>query len=322
MKTLAVIGKIINLSAIKDADRIMRAEVVCGESGKWTGVVGLNHHVGELVTVFLQDAILPPNDRWAFMEKSKWRVRMSRFRGCPSECLIISGAPDMPIGTDLTEALGVTKYEKALPASMTGEAVGNFPSFLPKTDEPNYQTVEWRELLSGGNWYATQKADGSSCMAWVDEDGLHVASRNLELREFGSLNHMTSTHCNQGKTNSYWIAARKYQLEDMPVGTAVQFELIGEGIQSNPMGIKGIEGRMFGAFKRDWDGRWHRVGRDEFPNVMPLAELHPVEIYETEEHLRSAAEIKYANGNHGEGLVFRSHDQIWSFKVINLLYKD
>jgi len=319
MRALAVVGKIISLSAIKDADRIMRAEVVCGESGKWTGVVGLNHHVGELVTVFLQDAILPPNDRWAFMEKSKWRVRMSRFRGCPSECLIISGAPldenvedlpYMPIGTDLTEALGVIKYEKALPASMTGEAVGNFPSFLPKTDEPNYQTIEWRELLSGGNWYATQKADGSSCTAWVDEDGLHVASRNLELREFST----------SGKSNSYWIAARKYQLENMPVGIAIQFELIGEGIQSNPMGIKGIEGRMFGAFKRDWDGRWHRVKRDEFPAVMPLAELHPVEIYETEEHLRSAAEIKYANGNHGEGLVFRSHDQSWSFKIINLLY--
>ena len=310
MKTLAVVGKIISLSVIKDADRIMRAEVVCGESGKWTGVVGLNHSVGELVTVFLQDAILKPNDRWAFMEKSKWRVRMSRFRGCPSECLIISGAPDMPIGTDLTEVLGVTKYEKALPASMTGEAVGNFPSFLPKTDEPNYQTIEWRELLSGGNWYATQKADGSSCTAWVDEDGLHVASRNLELREFST----------SGKTNSYWLVARKYGLEKLPVGIAIQFELIGEGIQSNQMGIKGIEGRMFGAFKREWDGRWHRVKRDEFPAVMPLAELHPVEIYETEEHLRSAAEIKYANGNHGEGLVFRSHDQSWSFKIINLLY--
>ena len=197
-----------------------------------------------------------------------------------------------------------------MPASMTGEAVGNFPSFLPKTDEPNYQTIEWRELLSGGNWYATQKADGSSCTAWVDEEGLHVASRNLELREFST----------SGKTNSYWLVARKYGLEKLPVGIAIQFELIGEGIQSNQMGIKGIEGRMFGAFKREWDGRWHRVKRDEFPAVMPLAELHPVEIYETEEHLRSAAEIKYANGNHGEGLVFRSHDQSWSFKIINLLY--
>jgi hypothetical protein len=40
------------------------------------------------------------------------------------------------------------------------------------------------------------------------------------------------------------------------------------------------------------------------------------------DELRKLAEIKYANGKHGEGIVVRAADQSWSFKVINLLYKD
>ena len=138
---MAVIGSIVETATIEGADRIQQAVVVCGASGKWTCVVGKDMAVGDTVTVFLQDAVLPPDPRWAFMEKHHWRVRMARFKGVPSECVIIPGAPDMPAGTDLTEALGVTKYEKPIPAAMSGDAVGAFPSFIPKTDEPNFQTV-------------------------------------------------------------------------------------------------------------------------------------------------------------------------------------
>lgn len=40
------------------------------------------------------------------------------------------------------------------------------------------------------------------------------------------------------------------------------------------------------------------------------------------EELRKLAEIRYANGKHGEGIVIRANDSGWSFKVINLLYRD
>jgi len=40
------------------------------------------------------------------------------------------------------------------------------------------------------------------------------------------------------------------------------------------------------------------------------------------EDLRELAAIKYTNGKHGEGVVIRAQDSSWSFKVINLLYKD
>jgi hypothetical protein len=41
-----------------------------------------------------------------------------------------------------------------------------------------------------------------------------------------------------------------------------------------------------------------------------------------EEELRKLAEVEYAPGVPGEGIVVRDPESTWSFKVINLLYKD
>jgi RNA ligase (TIGR02306 family) len=319
MTALAVVGKIVELNAIDGADRIKHAIVVCGASGKWSGVVGLNHQVGELVTVFLQDALLPAGDeRWAFMERFKWIVRMARFKGVASECVIIPGAPEMPIGTDLSEALGVTKYSKPLPASLAGDAIGNFPGFIPKTDEPNFQTVpELVERMRSEPIVVTLKCDGSSCTAWNDDDGnLHVASRNLELREFNA----------NGAGNSYWRAARRYDMTKLPAGMALQFEVVGPGIQGNPMGLLDVEGRAFTLHSFAHHQRQSFALLCSVTNDigMPLAGIidhlpHGERV--SHEELRKLAEIKYANGKAGEGVVVRARDSSWSFKIINLLYK-
>ena len=42
----------------------------------------------------------------------------------------------------------------------------------------------------------------------------------------------------------------------------------------------------------------------------------------TADELRKLAAIQYPNGWHGEGVVVRAVDQTWSFKVINLDYKN
>ena len=313
MKKVAVIGKIVILSAIDGADRIEAATVDCGDAGRWSGVVGKGLQPGELVTVFLQDAVLPPNERWAFMEKHHWRVRMARFKGVPSECVIIPGAPDFAPGTDLTEALGVTKYEKPVPVAIAGDIVGAFPSFIPRTDEDNFQTVDFSALMASGRWYATEKADGTSCTVRVDETGLHVCSRNWELREF------TVT----GAGNLYWQTARKYGLEALPIGIAVQFEIIGPGVQGNPHGLKSVEGRLFGVFKRFSPGCWLRVASEISPSIMPGASnIAANDLPTTADELRKMAEIKYANGKYGEGIVIRAFDHSWSFKVLNLNYKE
>lgn len=315
---LAVVGKVIETASIEGADRIKQALVVCGDAGKWSGVVGLDIEVGQFVTVFLQDALLPPNDRWAFMERHKWRVRMARFKGVPSECVILAGVPDgAKPGDDQTESLGITKYEKPIPAAMQGDAIGAFPSFIPKTDEPNFQTVPEMVAMMAQGWYATEKADGTSCTVWRDGAGLHVCSRNWELREFDA----------SGNTNLYWIAARKYELETrLSLHVALQFEVVGPGIQGNPLGLKEVEGRLFTV--RCADDGWQKLSMSEVEYMadrtkMPLARFVTMgnEI-KTDDELRAMADIKYPNGKPAEGIVIRGLDSSWSFKVLNLAYKD
>jgi RNA ligase (TIGR02306 family) len=308
---LATVGKVIATSPIPGADRIHSAEVVCGQAGRWTGVVTKDIGVGALTLVFMPDAVLPADPRWAFMEARGWRVKQARFKGAPSEVLILPDPPSMEIGADLTEALGVTKHEKNV-FTPTAELAGTFPTFIPKTDEPNFQTA-WKYLnrMAEDPWYATEKADGSSCTAFVDNEGtLHVCSRNYELKEGDS---------------SFWRVARKSGLERLPPGVALQFEVAGPGIQKNPMGLADVEMRAFSLY--DIEAQQY-ASYGELKDLcerldLPMARLVAMgEGPRTTDELRKMAEIKYKNGKHGEGIVIRAMDSSWSFKVINLLYKD
>lgn len=317
MKSLAVIGRVISAAPIPKADRIHHVSVHCGASGIWSGVVSIDIQVGDTVMVFLQDAVLPPDPRWAFMDKSHWRVRMARFKGVPSECVIIPWDQGGTVGDDWTERLGVTKYTKPIPASLAGDMVGAFPSFIPKTDEPNFQAVpELVSRMASEPWYATEKADGTSCTVWNDEAGMHVCSRNWELKEFTA----------SGAGNVYWRAARQYGLESLPQGYALQFEIVGPGIQGNPMGIASQAIRVFSLYD---------IAQSKYA---PLSALRALA---TEMHLpmaqiivgcgltgldsdelRELANITYPNGKPGEGVVIRAMNSSWSFKVINLEYRD
>lgn len=317
---LAVIGVVTEAKPIEGADRIHQVIADCGEEGHWSGVVGKDVVEGDKVLVFLQDAILPEHERWAFMSKHKWRVRMARFKGVPSECVIVPTIelekPLLP-GSDLTELYGVTKYEKPVPAAIAGDVRGNFPSFIPKTDEENFQRVRnLEELMEGSDWLATVKYDGTSCTVWNDEGGMHVCSRNLELKEFTE----------SGASNVYWRAARKFQLERLPQGVALQFEVCGPGIQGNPCGYDDLEIACFTL--HDVNNR----RREHFGSLVAICqnlELPLAGIVASgrgplnEEMIRSIADMaRYENDAQAEGVVFRDIRSQWSFKSISLNYRD
>lgn len=317
---LAVVGKIMSIKPIEGADRIVQAQVDCAMSGQWQAVVGLDYHVGQSVVVFLQDALLPVDPRWQFLERSNWRIKMSRFRGVPSECLVIADtiADELRLGADLTAHFSVQKYEKPIPSNMNGVAIAAFPTSIPKTDEINIQAaLPLLARMAAEPWYATEKADGTSCTVWMDETGLHVCSRNLELAEFDD----------SGQTNLYWRAARQYHLDRLPQGLALQFEIVGAGIQGNPMGLKAMEVRVFSLFDRVH--RRYRSAHDLQAMCaqldLPMARWIFPEVQAGQaldvQTLQSWAAIRYANQQPAEGIVIRAADSSWSFKVINLLYK-
>jgi RNA ligase (TIGR02306 family) len=313
-QNLAVVGKVISLSPIKDADFIESATVVCGKAGKWTGIVKKDQfQFGSMCLVYMPDAQIPPHDDMKFMEASNWRVKMRRFKGSPSEVVI------MPLktcvhepGHDYTEYLGVTKYCKPIPPQLNGVALGDFPSFIPKTDEPNYQRSEDLIIeLVGKPYYITEKADGSSTTAYKYLGHFGVCSRNLELV--------------RNPDNGYWKVAEKYRVEELlPDGIAIQWETCGPGIQSNPMGLKEIDGYLFSAYNI-YEHRY--LEYEELINlcIMPLAKILAIGKEFSKEGLELLGEGQYSNGKQREGVVVRSTKNIGfkpiSFKVINLRYE-
>jgi hypothetical protein len=194
-------------------------------------------------------------------------------------------------------------------------AKGNFPTFIPKTDEPNFQRVRDLHKQMAGDWYATEKADGTSCTVYRDTDGeLHVCSRNLDLER------------GDGE-NLYWRMALKYRFDQMPEGFAVQFEIVGPGVQGNPMGLEENEIRVFTVRSLLLNERGSLVTLAAMchNNQLPMARVVAFGAGpRTPDELRKIAEIKYANGKPGEGIVIRGveQDSSLSVKVINLAYKD
>lgn len=344
MKKVAYIGKVVSVNPIDGADRIESLEVVCGDGGKWRGTAQKGaHKVDELVEVYLQDALLPQTERFAFMEKHHYRVKMKKFKGVPSECLIMPiedkrcEQAKMCSVLDFQQSLiasgvivgqiipGIEKYEKPIPASLAGEVYGDFPTHLiPKTDEPNFQTVPYMvEALRGKQYYMTEKVDGSSVTYYKYQDHFGVCSRNLELKD--------------KESNTLWNIARKYDFVNyLPEDFAVQAEVYGEGIQGNPLGIKGQDIRIFNVYQiserryLNYDEMVAFVQTLNAPMVRVLSDnttFNPPTDGYKDDVLRKMAEGSYDNGEPREGIVIRPlneekvNGERLSFKVINLMYK-
>jgi RNA ligase (TIGR02306 family) len=312
-------GKIDSLASIEGADRIVRAEVVCGKGGRWSCVVPVSMGLGDKVVVFLPDAIVPNLPETAFMERRDWRVRMAKFKGCPSEVLAVPIGGDYQIGDDMTIALGVRKYEKEIPAQHQGKILGDFPHFIPKTDEPNFQKVsEFLEALEGRQYYASVKYDGSSQTAYRHKGHFGVCSRNWELQE-------TDVPA--------WRLAHQYALPDaLTEGYAVQWECIGPKVQGNPHSLDQIQMRVFNVYHIEAQEYLGLSKMQQFCEDLglPVVDLVSQGIWESKtfDELRQMACGDYHSGQPREGIVIRPTEpmrvsgELLSFKIINLDYKE
>lgn len=322
-ENLVYVGKIIQLEPIPNSDFIESATVVCGSGGKWQGVVKKNDFsINDKCIVYLPDSLVPQTADMQFMKATNWRVRMRRFRGAPSEVLIMNVGDltffNSEVGSDITKQMGVTKYFKPIPVSLQGEVLGEFPSFIPKTDEPNYQNEEGQHGISkliGKPYYITEKMDGSSTTAYRNKHHFGVCSRNLELV--------------RNENNGYWKMAIKYDLENkLPEGYALQWETCGPGINCNNMGCSELSAFAFSAYKID-EHRYLEL--NEFYDLCISLNFPMCEILEIGQEFDSSdvnlrGEGMYKNAKPHEGVVIRSKENLFghkpiSFKVINLNYE-
>jgi RNA ligase (TIGR02306 family) len=339
MRKLASIKKIDKLQPIEGADRIELAVV-----GGWKVVVAkdVGHQVGDKVVYCEIDSFLPIEPEFEFLRKSSYkklvdgtegfRLRTIKLKNQVSQGLILPLNDAINVmkrkngevyhemleeGKDISELLGIIKYEPPIPANLSGEIKGLFPGFIAKTDEERVQNLtneieEWKkEKIS---FYITEKLDGSSATFYFKDGEFGVCSRNLELKET--------------ENNTFWKVARELKLEEklreLGRNIAIQGELIGEGIQKNPYKIKGQTVKFFNVFDID---KYEKISRDEFLDIIvykmgldtvPINMLDTPLVHNVTELLEMADGPSILNQNtQREGFVIRSLDNKISFKVIS-----
>lgn len=335
---LTKIVKITDLQPIDGADRIERATVL-----GWSVVVkkGL-HQIGNDVVFVFPDTLIPKK----FLDESydgeeKIRLKTVKLRGQYSAGLILplSILPsniEIDYTIDYSEYLGIEKYEAPIPARLSGKVLGSFPTHLvSKTDELNYRSnpeaIEElnEERFKDSEFIATLKLDGTSATYVYNKQTMHnafrVCSRNLEL--------------DRDEESVYWKIAKQYQIEEKlkenNLFLAIQGEIVGEGIQKNPLKLKGQHFYVF-LIKDLEESRW--LGWDETEkicNQIGLSTVPVVARYRKDElpHISDlqifANRLTYQNGGHAEGMVLRTANPIysnslakswWSLKFMNEPY--
>lgn len=328
MRKLATIQKILSLNPIPDADAIEVAQIL-----GWKVVVKKGQfNVGDLVVYCEIDSLLPKREEFEFLKSSNYRIRTIKLRGQISQgicfpldvlpealkwhieelqktgyvpALSVLGAVDSAVGLDVTDVLGIEKYEAPIPAELAGDAKGAKPSFFPVTDEDRIQILTHIPLEYGGQpFIATEKLDGSSCSYYWNNGVFGVCGRNWEYYE--------------SLSNSIWKFARHKYIEEhlgeLGRNLALQGEIIGEGIQKNKYKLRGQSVRFFRIFDID---KYEFLPYEEMIDIINQFKLETVPVLDWNYILPPTVDeiLAYAQGKsvlnpqtEREGVVFVRHE--------------
>ena len=332
IRKLASVRKIASVEAIPDADNI-----VCATVDGWKLVTqkSNNFQAVDLVVYFEIDSFLPMTERFEFLRKSSYKVmdnvegfrlKTIKLRGQVSQGLILplsefADHGQMEEGDDLTEVLGIKKWEAPLHPSLAGKARGNFPEFIRKTDQERVQNVFKyfsRYKKTSSRYEMTLKLDGSSTTIYCKSGYVGVCSRNLDLTET--------------EENAFWKVARSTNLisalESYGRNIAIQGELMGPGVQGNRENLKALDLYVFDIFDidkqeyMDYEERKSVIGNlislnasfKEAPNL-GIIDINDIESVQQMLDMADRPSISHPIA---EGIVFKSlTNPRHSFKVIN-----
>lgn len=336
-RKLASIQRVDKFDPIPGADNIVCASVL-----GWKLVTQkTNFKEGDLCVFFEVDAFLPVREEFEFLRKAcfkstknlgdGFRLKTIKLKGQVSQGLILplDSLPELIpfkmnntediIGEDLTEFLKVQKYEKPIPAQFQGRIRGNFPMFIPKTDQERAQNLVGKlRYKLNERFESSLKLDGSSMTVYnrVEESGdnFGVCSRNLDLKDEDN--------------NLYWEVAKKNNLQEILKGKnlALQGELMGPGVQGNRENFKEHRFYIFDVWDIEAQKYYTPLERDIFVNMHGLLHVPVLEHLELSfickpdtiiDSLLKYAERRSINHDIAEGVVFKSMDGKYSFKIIN-----
>lgn len=333
LRKLVSIQIINNIRNIKGRDRVDVASVL-----GWDVVVKRNEFKNGQKIIFAEcDSVFPDGPEYCeFLRSRKFRIRTMKVncdegpiisQGLALPCSILPGSEELEVGTEVTEQLNVKKYEPHLHdgGAALGRAAGNYPHFVPKTDELRLQSkIELlQELYDAGAFYISIKVDGTSSTFCYDEDEFCACSRNWKKKP--------------DDENIYWEMARKYNLESVLKDNkhlAVQGEIAGSKVQHNRLRLNGVDLFVFDIYditKRRYFGlndmldfcEAYKLRTVPIESIVIKEDVQPLSIW-----LKRAEGLYENTDQQREGVVVRPINPVYSptisgrlsFKVINNLY--
>lgn len=331
-RKLASIKRIDSISAIEGADLIEAVHI-----GGWTVVAqkAMGYKPNDLVVYCEIDSFIPTEvapfltQAGHFPKEYKGikgeRLRTKKLKGVVSQGLLLplSVVSDNPMfnaemleyeGADVSQLLNIQKWEPPQ-EFQAANAKGNFPCFIPKTDQERIQNItrqynDWFNTLA--LFEKTEKLDGSSMTVYMYGDQVGVCSRNLELKE--------------DMNNTFWATAYSSgsveALKSRYRNLALQGELIGPGIQGNKYNLTEHAYYIYDVFDIDKQKYLLPVERQELVKELGLKHVPVLEgnsLWGNIQQELTDAEGKSVlnNKTEREGIVFKSLDYDHSFKVIS-----
>ena len=318
MRKLASIQRIWKIEPIEGADRIELAHIL-----GWQCVVNKGQfREMDLAVYFEVDSFLPIAPEFEFLRASSYRktdimgegfrLRTMKFRGQISQGLLlpVSAFPAIPadaeLGTDVTEILGVKKWEIEERITTGGTMIGTLPYDIPHTDETRVQAEpDLIRAFAGLEYYISTKMDGSSHSVGIDENGFHVTGHNYEYKDDGNspFYELVKSMDLQAKMEAFATA------NNLSTFT-IQGELCAPGIQKNRLKLTKPAWYVFTIRE---NGK--RVGLTRMLEVCEKLQLESVPIeeigtdlpvkYPTVEALLERADGNYPKGGTKEGIVIR-----------------
>ena len=337
---LATIEKVLDKSVIEGADRIELIKVL-----GWNVIAKKNEfQIGDFCIYIPIDTLVDASRPYFSNLKSEKnpdalvRIKTAKIRGVFSQGLLLPiscinlNSDEIYEGNDVSEILGVKKYEKENILTMQGVSTYNIPfptEYISKTDEDNLKTKPncLNEFMNK-EIYITTKLDGSSMTLIKKDNKFLVCSRNLILEE--------------GSVMYQYVLRKKLKdtLIDISENVAIQGEFCGPKINGNQLGLKDYEFSVF-TIKDLNTNKFYSL--DEMQNFCSKLKLKMVPLlnnfvcdngYTINKFQELANSIYYITPNNkktpGEGIVIRTTipeysnclSKILSCKVINQNYKD
>jgi RNA ligase (TIGR02306 family) len=342
MRKLASLRTISDIRPIEGADAIE-----CAVVDGWTVVVKKGEFKpGDFVVFFEIDSWIPTTIAPFLTPRGQKphvyngiegeRLRTVKLRGQLSQGLVMpitafpevveymkEVGPECSNPLDLTEILKIQKWEPPIPAQLSGQVKGAFPSRIRKTDQERIQNLLGVVFDGGENenaeYEVTIKLDGSSMTVYYLDGEVGVCSRNLNLKLDQEGNTFVDTSKKIGILE---------KLASLGRNIAIQGELMGEGIQGNRETLKGHHFFVFDIWDIDNakylspDERYEfceKFGLLHVPVIHSKITFKDLGLTNLEEMLKFADGPSMKNPIR-EGVVFKRVDGKFSFKVISNLF--